>query len=143
MHKPGIAQQMLGAMRAATGCISVSYSLRELALAHGVADERIRVIHNAIDAATFHWGERDTARASPQLPTNAPLIVSVGHLVSRKRHHVLIEAFAKLQRQHPDALLAIIGARSFEPDYPRELQERAAACGVAANTRFRRQRAAA
>lgn len=136
VHKPGIARQMLGALRAAAGCISVSYSLRELARAHGVADERIRVIHNAIDASTFHWGERDSARARLQLPTNAPLIVSVGHLVSRKRHHVLIEAFARVQRHHPDALLAIIGARSFEPHYPQELQERAAACGVAANTRF-------
>jgi teichuronic acid biosynthesis glycosyltransferase TuaC len=136
VHKPGIAGQMLGAMRTAAGCISVSYSLRELALSHGVAEERLRVIHNAIDASIFHWGERDSARAVLQLPSSAPLIVSVGHLVSRKRHHVLIEAFAQVQREHPDAVLAIIGARSFESSYPQELQDRAVACGVAANTRF-------
>jgi teichuronic acid biosynthesis glycosyltransferase TuaC len=33
-------------------------------------------------------------------------------------------------------LLAIIGARSFEPRYPQELTERALACGVADSTRF-------
>jgi teichuronic acid biosynthesis glycosyltransferase TuaC len=135
-RKAGIAGQMLGAMRAAAGCISVSHSLRELALAHGVRDERIRVIHNAIDATTFQWGAREAARTALELPPAAPLIVSVGHLVSRKRHHVLIEAFAQVKRECPNALLAIIGARSFEPRYPQELTERALACGVADSTRF-------
>lgn len=136
VHKPGIAKQMLAAMRTAAGCISVSYSLRELALEHGVPDERIRVVHNAIDAATFQWGERETARAALDLPAAGPLIVSVGHLVSRKRHHVLIEAFAGIKHEYPDAMLAIIGARSFETRYPQELIDRATARGVADSTRF-------
>jgi glycosyltransferase involved in cell wall biosynthesis len=136
VRKAGIAAQMLRAMRAAAGCISVSHSLRELALAHGVRDASIRVIHNAIDAATFQWGERAAARAALGLPAGAPLIVSVGHLVSRKRHHVLIEAFGRFKREHPEAVLAIIGARSFEADYPDTLVARARECGVADSTRF-------
>lgn len=134
--KSGIAGQMLSALREAAGCISVSHSLRELATAHGVRDERIRVIHNAIDAATFQWSEPEPARASLDLPPGQPLVVSVGHLISRKRHHVLIDAFSRLQREYPQARLAIIGARSFETRYPQELIELAAARGVGERVHF-------
>src|SRR5262249_47031656 len=50
VHKKLIGPQLIGALRSATGIISVSHSLRELAVAHGVAPERIRVVHNAINA---------------------------------------------------------------------------------------------
>lgn len=134
--KPGIAGQMLAAMRGATGCIGVSHSLQQLATAHGVEAGRVRVIHNAIDAATFSWGDPAVARASLGIAADRRLIVSVGHLVSRKRHHVLIEAFAQVKREHPQALLAIIGAKSFETNYPAELIELARSRGVAADVRF-------
>jgi teichuronic acid biosynthesis glycosyltransferase TuaC len=136
VHRAGVGPQMLGAMRRALGCISVSYSLQELAHAHGVSPERTRVIHNAIDARTFSWGDPSQARSALGVDANAKLIVSVGHLVSRKRHHVLIEAFARVQRAAPTAQLVIIGAAAFEPDYPQQLRELARARGVAEFVRF-------
>jgi teichuronic acid biosynthesis glycosyltransferase TuaC len=136
VHKPGIAGQMLAAMRGAAGCISVSHSLRELAEAHGVRPERISVIHNAIDGAVFHWGDADAAKAGLGLEAGRPLIVSVGHLVSRKRHHVLIDAFARTRARSRRALLVIIGANAFETRYPGELQALAAARGVADDVQF-------
>jgi teichuronic acid biosynthesis glycosyltransferase TuaC len=132
----GIAPQMLGAMRRALGCISVSYSLQELAHAHGVSSERTRVIHNAIDASTFRWRDPSAARAALGLDPKMKLIVSVGHLVSRKRHHVLIDAFARVRQASPTAQLVIIGAASFEAEYPLELRELAKARGVAESVRF-------
>jgi teichuronic acid biosynthesis glycosyltransferase TuaC len=136
VHKPGIAARMLAAMRSAAGCISVSHSLRQLAEAHGVRPERIRVIHNAIDGEVFHWGDAAAARASLGLEAGRPLIVSVGHLVSRKRHHVLIDAFARTRARNRRALLVIIGATAFETQYPGELRALAAARGVADDVRF-------
>jgi glycosyltransferase involved in cell wall biosynthesis len=70
------------------------------------------------------------------LDLQAPLIVSVGHLVVRKRHHVLIEAFARLKDRHPGARLAIIGAAAFEADYPDRLRRTAATLGVADVVQF-------
>ncbi len=136
VHKPGIAGQMLAAMRAAAGCISVSHSLRELAIEHGVDPERVRVVHNAIDATRFRRGDRAQARALAGVAADVPLVVSVGHLISRKRHHVLLQAFARVRRAHPRAQLVIIGARSFERQYPAQLQGLAQQLGIADAVRF-------
>jgi teichuronic acid biosynthesis glycosyltransferase TuaC len=136
VHRSGVGSQMLGAMQRALGCISVSHSLQELAHKHGVSAERTRVIHNAIDAQTFKWREPQAARAALGLDPQARLIVSVGHLVSRKRHHVLIEAFARVHERSPAAQLVIIGANAFEPDYPQHLRELVRARGVADSVRF-------
>ena len=136
VSKSGIGGQMVSALRAATGCISVSHSLRDLAIRHGVPAEHIRVVHNAIDASVFHWRDRREARLRLKFPMEQPLIVSVGHLISRKRHHVLIEALAEVRRAFPDVVLAIIGARAFEPDYPELLATRARELNVLDAVRF-------
>jgi glycosyltransferase involved in cell wall biosynthesis len=96
--------------------------VEQFALEHGIARERLCVIHNAIDAQLFRRGERAQARAALELPDDAPLIVSVGHLVSGKRFHELIEAFAKLRASRPSALLVIVGGRAYERAYPDRLQ---------------------
>lgn len=117
----GVAGQMTGAMRAADGCISVSHSLRELALRHGVEAARVRVIHNAVEWDRFAFGERVVARRALGLDLAEPLVVSVGHLVVRKRHHVLLEAFAEVLRRRPQARLVIIGGDANEPAYRERL----------------------
>ena len=136
VSKSGIGGQMVSALRAATGCISVSHSLRDLAIRHGVDADRVRVVHNAIDASIFHWRERGEARVRLDFAMKQPLIVSVGHLISRKRHHVLIEAFAEVRRSFPNAVLAVIGGRAFEPDYPELLTTRARELNVLEAVRF-------
>jgi teichuronic acid biosynthesis glycosyltransferase TuaC len=134
--KKGIGGQLVAALRAATGCISVSHSLCKLALECGVPSERVRVVHNAIDSQVFNWGEPQAARARLAFPAQRRLIVSVGHLISRKRHHVLLDAFAQVRRAAPDVELAIIGGSAFERAYPDELVARARSLGVLESTRF-------
>jgi glycosyltransferase involved in cell wall biosynthesis len=56
--------------------------------------------------------------------------------VSRKRHHVLIEAFAKVREHFPAASLAIIGARSFEAAYPDRLADLVRRFGLQDHVRF-------
>ena len=136
LQQPGIGEQLSAALRSATACICVSHSLRELVVRHGVAPERTTVIQNAIDRDAFRPGDRAAARVSLGLDQSVPLVVSVGHLVVRKRHHVLIEAFARLRRRHPEARLAIIGAVAFEAEYPERLQRTAADLGVADAVQF-------
>jgi glycosyltransferase involved in cell wall biosynthesis len=136
VHKRGIGSQMLTAMRNATGCVSVSHSLRQLAVDHGVAPERVRVVHNAIDWNAFNFDTPQAARARLGLPAAGRLIVSVGHLIVRKRHHVLIEAFAKLRRELPDATLVIIGGKQFEADYPTRLTNQIQSLGLETAVKF-------
>jgi glycosyltransferase involved in cell wall biosynthesis len=136
LQQPGIGTQLAEALRSATACICVSHSLRELIVRHGVAPERATVIQNAIDRESFRPGDRAAARQAVGVPRHAPLIVSVGHLVVRKRHHVLIEAFGRLRRRYPEARLAIIGAVAFEPDYPERLRRLAEELGLAGAVQF-------
>lgn len=136
LHKPIIGPMLADAMRSAAGCVSVSHSLRELAIEHGVDPAKVRVVHNAIERSIFHPGDAAAARARLGLPATGRLIVSVGHLISRKRHHVLIEAFARVRARYPDATLAIIGGKAFEPEYPGQLTKLAQDLGVADAIRF-------
>jgi glycosyltransferase involved in cell wall biosynthesis len=135
LHKPVIGPMLAEALRSAAGCVSVSHSLRELAIEHGVDPAKVRVVHNAIERSIFHPGDAAAARARLGFPTGR-LIVSVGHLLSRKRHHVLIEAFARVRARYPDATLAIIGGKAFEPDYPAQLAKLAQDLRVADAVRF-------
>ena len=117
IHKPVIGPAMSSALRRATGCICVSYFLRDVALAAGVPEQNIAVVHNGIDRATFYPGRREASRKQLKLPPDIPILVSVGHLTVRKRHHVLVEAFAELRKTIGHARLLIIGNTTIDTSY--------------------------
>lgn len=136
LRKPIIGPMLARALREATAIISVSHSLRDLAIRSGVNESKVRVIHNAIDRDIFRPGDMQSARHRLDLPLQDRIIVSVGHLISRKRHHVLIDAFCRVRERNPKALLVIIGGRSFEPEYPERLHRQVRAAGAESVVRF-------
>jgi glycosyltransferase involved in cell wall biosynthesis len=131
-----IGSQIRRALLGARGIVCVSHSLRILLEDLGIPSERIAVIHNGIGAQTFKPGDKLAARSTLGIPLDKPLIVSVGHQVRRKRHHLLMEAFAGIRRDRPSALLAIIGAESFETDYPARLRKQVHDLGLTDCVRF-------
>lgn len=131
-----VGERMIAALRAAAGIVAVSHSMARLMAEIGVEGARVRVVHNAIDSAVYCWGDRAAARQRLGLPGSGALIVSVGHLIARKRHHVLVEAFARLAGRFPAAELVVIGGESFEPAYARSLRQLAASQGIAGRVRF-------
>ncbi|MEZ5532059.1 MAG: glycosyltransferase [Steroidobacteraceae bacterium] len=122
IRKRLIRRQLVGAMRDAAGCISVSYSLRDLVVEAGVDAGNILVAPNAVDRALFRPGDRAAARHRLGLQAHGSLIVSVGHLIAGKRHTVVIRALALLRKVCPEARLVIIGGRGYEPDHQRVLE---------------------
>jgi glycosyltransferase involved in cell wall biosynthesis/peptidoglycan/xylan/chitin deacetylase (PgdA/CDA1 family) len=79
----------------------------------GLPPEDVTVIPRgiAVDPAAI-----DPSRARFGLPENGPLFVNVARLVPEKAQHLLIEAFARVVEELPDAHLAIAGATgSAEP----------------------------
>jgi len=111
-------------LREADQVVAVSGALKEAMVALGRKRDSIRLIPNGIDIGRFRYVERDQARKVLEMPANIPILVSVGALVPAKRHELLIESVAKLQVQHPNLKLFILGegsSRSYLERRAREL----------------------
>jgi len=136
MQNPEIATQISKTLKVVDGCICVSGSLRDIAIRAGADDAKTHVIHNAVNRSVFSPGNQSEARASLDIQDNEKLIVSVGNLLSVKRHDVLISAFAKLQKTVVNARLVIVGGAAYEPEYPQQLHELCDTLGVSDRVGF-------
>jgi teichuronic acid biosynthesis glycosyltransferase TuaC len=112
-----IGDQLRRALDASAGCICVSHSLAETAIRHGVDERKVTVIHNSVERGLFHAGAPTRSRRDLDLPADRPIVVSIGHLIPRKRHHLLIEAFANSKIRKQGAYLAILGSATPDPKY--------------------------
>jgi glycosyltransferase involved in cell wall biosynthesis len=135
-----LAQRLIGAqlrrmLRDVDRCICVSHFLAQLAIRHGADERRVEVIHNAIDGSTFFAGDMVEHRRKLELPTDRPIITSVGHLIERKRHDVLVRATSLLRDRIPDVLLVILGSHSDE-SYTAKLKALIAELDLADNVRL-------
>ena len=101
---PRTAPQVLRAGLAADGMLAVSAALRADMVALGMPGERIRVHYTGVDLAAFRPAA-DRVAAKAALGVTGPLLLSVGALIARKAHHLVIEAMAAL----PHATLMIAG----------------------------------
>ncbi len=83
--------------------IAVSAALKAAMVALGAAPERIEVLRNGVDTGVFHPADREACRRA--LGVTRPTLISVGHLIARKGHDIVIEAMTRL----PDVELMIVG----------------------------------
>jgi teichuronic acid biosynthesis glycosyltransferase TuaC len=100
---PGTAAQVVAAGQAANGVLAVSHAMHDDMAALGIPAERVRVHHTGVDLDRF--APRDRIAAKAAYGVKGPLIVSLGALIERKGHDVVIGAVASL----PDATLLIAG----------------------------------
>jgi glycosyltransferase involved in cell wall biosynthesis len=131
-----VGRKLIDSLRHADGVVAVSHSLESFAVDSGVPADRVRVIHNAVDPVMFQYGNMADARRALGVEDERTLVVSVGHLVSVKRYHVLIDGFSRFAARNPGALLVIVGASSFERTYPAELQGQVRRLGLEGRVRF-------
>ncbi|BCA62804.1 hypothetical protein HMP09_2038 [Sphingomonas sp. HMP9] len=125
-NAPGTAGQVRNAGRNAAGMLAVSAAMKADMVAMGLPAERIRVHHTGVDQDRFHPVDRAAAKAA--LGVAGPLVVSVGALIPRKGHDIVIDAVAAL----PGVTLLIAGegpARS-------KLEARIAQLGIADRVRL-------
>ncbi|GHH96905.1 glycosyltransferase [Neobacillus kokaensis] len=72
----------------------------------GCPNDKIRVLYGGVDLNQYHY------RAPNQ--TDTQNILSVGRLIEKKGHHVLMKAFHKIKGKFPKATLTIIGRGELE-----------------------------
>ncbi len=88
----------------AAGMVTVCQALKDVLLDLGVPEERVRVLRNGVDLSMFRPPEdRETLRR--KLGVSQPCLLSVGHLIPRKGHDLVIRAMQEL----PEMMLVIAG----------------------------------
>lgn len=124
---PRPRRRILWAASEAAGMITVCRALKDVLVDLGVPEDRVRVLRNGVDLDMFQ-PPADRAALRQRLGIDRPCLLSVGHLITRKGHDLVIRALRDL----PGTMLAIAG------DGPEQetLQTLAAKCGVSARVRF-------
>ena len=122
------------AYRGAERYIVLSQAFQDVLInTYRVAPERVEVIPGGVDTQRFHPADgREAARRQMGWPTDRPIVLAVRRLVPRMGLDRLLQAFARVARHHPDALLIIAGRGPLlEP-----LRQLAQALGLDNHVRF-------
>jgi glycosyltransferase involved in cell wall biosynthesis len=100
---PGPGRMIRWAAEQATASITVCAALKDALVELGVPASKVSVLRNGVDLELFNPDLRTEARA--KLGLRGRTLLSVGHLIERKGHHLVIEALQSL----PACTLVIIG----------------------------------
>jgi teichuronic acid biosynthesis glycosyltransferase TuaC len=114
------------AAKAASGIVAVSHAIKSAIVELGIPPDAITVLRNGVDLETFHARGRQAARS--ELKLSRRTLLSVGQLIERKGHALVIDALKSL----PECDLLIAG----EGPEQNALQKFAAEIGVADRVRF-------
>jgi glycosyltransferase involved in cell wall biosynthesis len=117
---------ILEAAQKAAAMITVCQALKDRLVELGAPPSKITVLRNGVDLEVFHVRDRDALRS--KLGVSGLVLASVGLLIERKGHHLVIEALKQVQ----GATLLLAGSG---PDR-QKLEEMATQLGVRDRVRF-------
>jgi glycosyltransferase involved in cell wall biosynthesis len=120
------------ALRAADGIIAVSQELADRVIGLGVDPDRVTVVMNSVDLATFRPGDRAAARARLGLRPDVRHLLAVGNLTHVKGPDVLLDACSRLADRIGTWELHLVGSGPLHDP----LRRRAARLGLADWVRF-------
>ena len=113
---------------AASGSIGVCKALIDSLEQLGADPVKLHTLRNGVDLERFTPEPRELARQRLGLQAQGPYLLSVGHLIERKGHHIAIEALVAL----PGVTLLIAGSGPEE----RALKSLASRLGVSDRVRW-------
>jgi teichuronic acid biosynthesis glycosyltransferase TuaC len=98
-----------GRVRAGGEVVRQALAHARLVLANSAGIAELSLAHGARETRVVHLGTDVPTAARPALRGVAPTLVTVAHLVARKRHADVLRALAVLTPRHPTLRYAIIG----------------------------------
>jgi glycosyltransferase involved in cell wall biosynthesis len=101
------ARAVARGLGAARLTLANSQGIAELCRAHGAGEVRVVHLGAELPEAASGAGEASGARGARR--EGPPTLVTVGHLVARKRHADVLRALAVLGREHPALRYQIVG----------------------------------
>jgi teichuronic acid biosynthesis glycosyltransferase TuaC len=102
-HAPVTGREVIATGQRADGLLAVSQAMKADMVALGMPEALIKVHHTGVDLERF--APRDQAAAKAAFGVSGPLVVSVGALIPRKGHDIVIDAIAALD----DVTLLVAG----------------------------------
>jgi len=110
--------------RRARAVIAISDALRRFNVERvGLPPEKVEVVRYGLDRLPEPWGENPPL----QIADGAPVLLLVGRLARQKGVDVAVRALAQVRREHPEAVLLVLG----EGPQRQALEELARSLGVA------------
>lgn len=82
--------------------------LADRLIAWGCPPEKIKVLYGGVDLGKYQY--------RPPVMKDSQNILSVGRLVEKKGHHILMQSFQKIKDKFPHATLTIIGKGELEQE---------------------------
>jgi teichuronic acid biosynthesis glycosyltransferase TuaC len=125
-QSPPERAQIQWASKQASALITVCEDLRQKLVELGEEPSRVVTLRNGVDLKRFSPGDRNAARE--RLGLDDFTLLSVGSLIPRKGHELIIAALTDL----PDARLLIAGSGPMRAELERVAEEK----GVSARVRF-------
>ena len=95
--------------------LAISQAVRSRLAADGVAGSKIEIVHEGVDVDRIAALPPASIHAALFLPTDAPVVGTIGALVPQKAQHTLVAAAALVLKQVPDARFAILGEGELRP----------------------------
>lgn len=133
---PVLRPLLVKALSGADRVFAVADALKQVAVSIGVPASKIAVVGNGVDTARFVPVDRALARAALDLPSDAPVLISVGGLVERKGFHRVIELLPSLRQRWPGLIYLIVGGASAEGNNRPELERLVDRLGLGDAVRF-------
>lgn len=118
---PAQCEAMKAAWQEADRVISVSDSLRQLAIKLGTDEAKTVVVGNGVDSEKFSPDKVSVTKASLGIPEDAKVLITIGGLVPRKGFHRVIKALPQLEQQNVHYL--VIGGATKEGNNESELKQ--------------------
>jgi glycosyltransferase involved in cell wall biosynthesis len=100
--------------RRARRLVAISEAVRSFLERAGHDPRKLLTIHYGLDRLPDAPSEMAPREAG--VPDGAPLVLAIGRLTAQKDHPTLLRAFAHVRRDHPDAVLAILGIGPLEQE---------------------------
>ena len=122
-HRKGLGVRIAKVLKHAAFVMPVADALGQVAMETGADPKRVVTVPNGVDLTVFGEMSREYARSLLGIPPEQNLLVSVGHLVERKGHHLIVRALAKLEEDDiiGKPILALIGGPSEEGDASKDI----------------------
>ncbi len=107
-------------LRFAEHVVAVSQGQKDKIIKLGIPQQRISVIHNAINLAETHSAQGSLLRQQLGVPDDALIVASAGRLSPEKNYGAMIEVAREVVRKHPKVFFVVFG----EGFYQRNLSGR-------------------